>query len=344
MSLFVSFRTVMVPLGMLLGVFAATLTGAGHLWFVTTVVLALGMVSIRGPYEALFFSHGDPDSVVGLTAASSALVMLGAATWVTLAGTTFHFAVAYATATTMATMCWAYQARRKHGVVPKPKWNARELIREFRESSPIGLSMLLAVAALKMPIIVLSVFAPNRDVGAYAAAEMFVNAGAVLQVAVTNVTYPRLAASHGHDPALFRRTFWSSNAILAAAGIGVATFLAFWGHRVAGLFFSGREFADLGQLLRVMGWSFPFLLLAHHNIYSFAAANRQRKNVILMVGWFVSLTGAQLVLVPRYGTIGAAWGLLTGRAVGFLLVAIMCFRDVRSLALGPAQSVANRMD
>jgi O-antigen/teichoic acid export membrane protein len=137
---------------------------------------------------------------------------------------------------------------------------------------------------------------------------------------VSNTTFPRLAASFRTDRAQFRALLWRSNAVLAAIGVATALVLTLWGARLAGLLFAGRDFARVADVAPIIAWSAPALLLVHHNIYVFAAADSERRNLRIMLAWFVALTGAQLALVPSFGIVGAAWGVLIGRTLGLIVL------------------------
>ena len=73
---------------------------------------------------------------------------------------------------------------------------------------------------------------------------------------------------------------------------------------------------DGARVLPITAWSVPCLLLVQHNILVFAAANRERLNLVVMSVFFAITAGFQLALVPTYGVVGAAWGLLGSRLVG----------------------------
>jgi O-antigen/teichoic acid export membrane protein len=148
-------------------------------------------------------------------------------------------------------------------------------------------------------------------------------------VAVTNASFARLAASFRGDRAAFRSILWRSNAVLALIGLATALVITLWGSQLASTLFSGRDFERVRDIAPIIAWSAPALLLVHHNIYVFAAADSERRNLEIMLVWFVTLTGAQLLLVPAYGIVGAAWGLLIGRALGLGALVAMLARFAR---------------
>ena len=176
--------------------------------------------------------------------------------------------------------------------------------------------MLLGIAALRAPILTLGEFGTSADVGAFSAVDMFVTAAAIMQAAVSSATYPKLAESFRKDPKRFRRLFWASNLALALVGLFTAGFLSLFGVKIIATIFAGKGFQGTAGLIRVIAWSSPCLLLAHHNIMVFAAADNERRNLRLMAAWFIVIAGCQLALVPTYGLLGAAWGVLLGRMIG----------------------------
>jgi O-antigen/teichoic acid export membrane protein len=203
------------------------------------------------------------------------------------------------------------------------------LFEHFARSWPIGVSFLFSNAALRFPVLVLGVFGTKEDVGAFAAVDMFVTAGTILQSAVTNTMYPRLAASYRHEPRKFSTLLWTSNALLFGIGLVMALGLAFLGETVIASIFPGRDFARMVDVIPIIAWSTPILLLVHHNIFIFAAADKERSNLRFMAFWCCAIGVAQLILVPRYGLSGAAWGLLVGRLVGMAALVV----TVRALAI-----------
>ena len=78
------------------------------------------------------------------------------------------------------------------------------------------------------------------------------------------------------------------------------------------------------RVISITAWSVPGLLLVHHNILVFAAANRERLNLVLMASLFGIIALLQLVLVPIYGVTGAAVGTVLARFLGLALVALVC--------------------
>jgi O-antigen/teichoic acid export membrane protein len=288
------------------------------------VALALGLVTIQGIYEAVLLALAQRRLVAILTAASSAVVMAACGVWWLAGEQLVALAGGYAAAVLLGVVVWARHSRGHAPLAITLKIDLASTARELRTCWPIGASAALAIAALRAPVLVLGALAQPRDVGTFVAIDTFVTAAGILQAAVTNTSFARLAASFRTDRAAFRSILWRSNAVLAAVGIATALVITLWGGRLASTLFSGRDFDRVGDIAPIIAWSAPALLLVHHNIYVFAAADSERANLALMLVWFAALVGAQLLLVPAYGITGAAWGLLIGRGVGLVaLVALL---------------------
>jgi O-antigen/teichoic acid export membrane protein len=321
-SLFLSLRLLTTPLVAVLTMLIALAHRDDELVVFAMIALAQGLIMVQGLYEALFLGFDRQAAVAALSIASSACVVAATATSSALFSNLTAFALMYVAATLAGSCAWVALARRSLGVRPRAVFAFDGLARHLRQSWSIGLSVLLSIAALKFPVIVLGFAGTRADVGAFSAVDMFVTASAIAQTAVTSAYYPRLAATFRTAPHEFRRMFWQSNALLAGFGISVGALLVLWGPELISIVFPSKDFAGVTSLVQIIGWSTPSLLLAHHNIYIFAASDRERTNLRLMSVWFVGIAALQLLLTPIYGVVGTAWGLLLGRLVGLIVLAI----------------------
>jgi O-antigen/teichoic acid export membrane protein len=333
-SRFLAVRAAIVPFAMVIGIAMACRDGASLAIVFALVALALGLVTIQNIYEAALLALAQRRLVAILNGASAVVVMSACAVWWLVGDHLITFAAGYAAAALIGIAVWTYTSRAHVPIAFRLRVDLPSTARALRTCWPIGASTVLAIAALRAPILALGAFATPSDVGTFAAIDTFVTATGILQVAVSNTTFPRLAASFRTDRAAFRALLWRSNAVLAAIGVTAAVVIMLWGSRLASMLFSSRDFARVRDIAPIIAWSAPALLLVHHNIYVFAAADSEKRNLHVMLVWFVALTGSQLILVPTYGIIGAAWGLLIGRVLGLAVLTAML---VRFTAASPAR-------
>ena len=328
-SRFLAVRAAVVPLAMVIAIAVGHDEGASMAIVFALVALALGLVTIQGIYEAALLALAQRRLVATLNAASAAAVMVACAAWWLCGEHLAGFAGGYAVAALLGVAVWAHRSRDHVPLAFPLTIDLASTARELRTCWPIGASTVLAIAALRAPVLVLGAFAQPRDVGTFVAIDTFVTAAGILQVAVTNTSFARLASSFRTDRAAFRSILLRSNAVLAVVGVATALVIMLWGGRLASVLFSGRDFERVRDIAPIIAWSAPALLLVHHNIYVFAAADSERANLELMLVWFAALTGAQLLLVPAYGIVGAAWGLLIGRVLGLGALVAMLVRFAR---------------
>lgn len=328
-SRFLTVRAAIVPLAMCVGMLVAHGEGATTAIAFALVALALGLVTVQGICEATLLALAQRRLVALLNAASAAVIITACAVWWISGTHLVAFAGCYAAAAGLGVTVWARHTHREVPLALTLRLDLAATARELRTCWPIGASTVLAIAALRAPVLVLGAFGRPADVGTFVAIDTFVTATGILQVAITNTTFARLAASFRTDRAAFRSIVWRSNALLAGIGVVTAVVICLWGGRFASAVFHGRDFARVDDIAPIIAWSAPALLLVHHNIYVFAAADAERTNLKIMVMWFAALTGAQLVLVPAYGVVGAAWGLLIGRSIGLVALVAMLVRFAR---------------
>jgi O-antigen/teichoic acid export membrane protein len=320
-SLFASLRLALVPVAVLVAALVGVALGHGGEPAFCMIAVAHGIISLQAIYESVVLAHERQASAGLLNILGSLWVMLGCALWFWFSAGLIAFVALYAGFLGVGVVSWVYWVQTRLDVRVHWRLSITELRREIAKSWPIGLSFLLGNAALRAPALVLGAFGSTADVGTFAAVDMFITAVTLLQAAASNATFPRLASSYRARPAEFRALFWRSNLALAGAGLAIGMFLVAFGGNLIAFVFPGKDFARISSVIPIVGWSTPVLLLVHHNILVFAAADSERRNLRFMVIWLILIVGGQLALVPHYGLIGAAWGQLIGRVLGLWALA-----------------------
>jgi len=225
------------------------------------------------------------------------------------------------------------------GFWPGWVWDPIYLYDVIKKSLPIGISAMLAIATLKTPILVLTISKGVEPAGRYAAVEMFVVAMTMIQLAVSRVSFPALSRNFNNNPKSFRKWLLLSNIFLAFVGIIFALVFTLFGGQIVSIFFPQRTFGSLGDLAAIMGWASPMILLIHHNIYIFAAANLEVYNMKLMILGFVATALFVSLLAPAYGIIGVGVGIVTSRFLFLLIVLYVGYRN--KVHLGTSMLTAN---
>ncbi len=190
------------------------------------------------------------------------------------------------------------------------------------ESWPVAANLLVVVAALRVvPLLLMRTAGPSA-VGFFTSAARIVEATNLVAEAALLVLYPslvrRIAAGRAEGAELALLTA----RLLATVQIAVALVLSISGRDLMGLLF-GETFAASGPVLSILALTIPFSALGTLYVSLLVAVGRQRLllglNALAAVGQIL----LQLVLVPRYGSVGAAAGIVAGAVINHAVLAVL---------------------
>ena len=197
----------------------------------------------------------------------------------------------------------AYVVYRRNYYVPALK-PAPSLIPLLRRAAPFALAALFAALQTRLSVILLEQASTTVDVGYFSAAARFVEAARTIPNAYFGALFPALAALAA-DRLLLRQTFQRSALALAAFGVAAGVGLTLLASPLLTLTY-GASFAPAAPVLAIFGWSLVFSLLrGGRTLYLYALGQEARVNrvngaVIVLQG------GLSLLLIPRFGAVGAA--------------------------------------
>jgi O-antigen/teichoic acid export membrane protein len=180
------------------------------------------------------------------------------------------------------------------------------LCREFfRHMSVLGAIPIVNAVYTRLDIFLLSGLRGVAEVGVYSAAMRLVDVIRILPMAYTRAIYPLMARLHTGDSADRRRTLRVATAILLVIVLCAAIPCAALADTLIGWMY-GAKFATAALTLRIVVWTLVPFSLALMLAQVLFAANLQvfdlRVNVIVTI---VS-AALNLVLIPAYGSVGAA--------------------------------------
>lgn len=202
----------------------------------------------------------------------------------------------------------------------------------WKDSLPIGLSVLLGLILYNFDTVLLGFMKPISEVGQYGAAYKFINFFIAFIGLYTANIFPAVSRCKDNARLLSRISDRSLKYTLA-----LAIPLAVGGMMVARplmVFMFGREFAPGAVALSILIWIIP--LVTARAVY---------RATLLSHGWqhdylWISLCGAvlntalNLMLIPRYSYIGTAATTIAGELLILILVYTQVARRVIRLPLG----------
>lgn len=188
----------------------------------------------------------------------------------------------------------------------------------MKEAWPVWASALLTTAYLKMDQILIAHWTGVAATGTYAAATRLSELWWSVSTIVATAVLPDLVrASHRSE-----REYWSimQKYLDASAGLSIlaAVVMTIIAPQLVHLFY-GARYADAAGILAIQFWSAVFIFLSVARGRHLITSGRRVVELWFSIGGVALNLTANVILVPRYGAIGAAWaGLFTqiGVSVG----------------------------
>lgn len=199
------------------------------------------------------------------------------------------------------------------------RWSMPTLRRLAVLSAPLGLSMMLFSLTLNMPRYFIAQKWGERELGIFAAMAYIIVAGTTVINALGQAATPRLAALFARR--LYRRFFLL---ILQLAGVALAlgvpgvVLAVRWGRPVLSLLYR-PEYAERAD---VFAWLMAAGMVGYaSNVmgYALTAARLFREGAVAAVAITALTLLACVLLVPRFGLLGAAWATLGSSVAAFVL-------------------------
>jgi O-antigen/teichoic acid export membrane protein len=175
----------------------------------------------------------------------------------------------------------------------------------LRASLPLGLAGIAVAFINRIDFLMLERMAGIRDVGLYSAAYKITSLLEAFPLLVMTVAYPVLARLAKENAGELRGFYRRTSLILAAFGVAVGAACTLLAARFLPLLF-GARFDGAVPTLQVLVWASVcvFASLTAGNLL--IAAGRERISLVVSVAGVAVNISLNLVLIPRYGTMGAA--------------------------------------
>ncbi|HEX9054529.1 MAG TPA: glycosyltransferase [Gemmatimonadales bacterium] len=231
--------------------------------------------------------------------------------------------------------------RRRLGPV-RLRWTRARAKALTVESLPLFAVAILGMVHAKVDTVMLGFLGSYSDVARYQAASKLLDASRFLVRPLTTVLFPVLAAL-GAGGDLERLRAYSARTLANSGwlGAGVGALLAIGAGMGVQLAF-GSRYADAAPLLRVLALSTPLLYVGTIALMVSMALRREREVARLLAVCVAANIGANLIAIPRWGPLGAAW---TTVGSELLLTALLLQSNARWLqqplrATEPAEAAA----
>jgi len=185
----------------------------------------------------------------------------------------------------------------------------------FKESWPLGLSAFFIFIYHRIDqIIIFHLKGPDK-VGLYSVAVRLVESFNIVPIALMASVLPLMSQYYELSKNDFERIYQLSFKYLLIFIIPVASYISIYSDNIVSLFY-GKGFLLSGSALRILIWAEVFVFLGVVNNSILIAANKQKIDSIFTgTSAFVNIV-LNLVLIPKYGIVGAAIASLVSYSIG----------------------------
>lgn len=290
-----------------LGAFAVAATVSdGDTMLVAAAVLAITVLLGAPASLSAVFQLRVRNDLTMATITANSLLWTGAAAVLLATGNDglVPFAVALVVAQALTTFAQAGYALR---LQPLRFDGVRDSARELaRVGVPVGIGSLLTLAYGRIDQVLVFQVAGAGEAGLYGAAYQLLERAQVIPGAVMTTLFPLVAAARAVDPERVRRLVQRTGEYLAAVSLPAFGFVLIAAEPIVVLLF-GEDFREAAAALRVL--MAAFVLTAFGFLVGQLAVvyDLQVRFIAFALVALVVNVAANLLLLPTYGHIAAAW-------------------------------------
>lgn len=188
----------------------------------------------------------------------------------------------------------------------------------LKKSLPFFLSAAVNIIAFKIDMVMLSMLKGDAAVGYYSAAYRLIEALHVVPVSLAGSLYPVFSTFHVSSKEALNSAYEISFKLLLIAGLPIAIGTTLLADRIVPLMY-GSEFAPSIPALKILIWTIPPIFLSYIIGTLFSSINRQVLS--LKINTFTTALNivANLLLIPGYGFLGAAFATVLTYTTSFTL-------------------------
>jgi O-antigen/teichoic acid export membrane protein len=241
-----------------------------------------------------------PLKLVAYVASAAAKVLL-----ILLDGPLWAFAAALLADTAFAAIALARAYRRE----PTPgrwRWDAATARAMLRESWPLMLAGLSVTVYMRIDQLILAALTNERELGLYSAIIPFSQAWYMIPMTLCASALPRISVLQLENPSLYRHRLQQLYSLMAWSGIGAAVVTALFAPWLVGTLL-GATYEDAVEVLRWHAMCNIFVFLGVAQSVAIVSDRTPRLSLLKTFAGAAASVVLNLLLVPRWGVVGAAW-------------------------------------
>lgn len=183
-------------------------------------------------------------------------------------------------------------------------------------SLPYGLLAILGLLYFKIDTLLLSYMRGNFETGIYGVAYKFLEAIIFIPSALSLALFPVLARMHDKAPQDLKSTYFKSFKIMLL--VGLLVFFCYILILPAIIKSFLPNYLPAVTVIKILSLSIPFMFIHVPAVTILLSTDKYLKMVLLLSVFMVLINiGANLVLIPKFGFVGASWVTVISEIISF---------------------------
>ncbi len=215
-----------------------------------------------------------------------------------------------------------FMYRRRGGSLGKWRVSLQRASRFLKDSWPLAFANLAVILYMRIGQVMLGNILNDREVGIYSVAARLAEMWYFIPMSIATSVFPSIIKAKRENPVLYRRRLEMFYGLMSMISLSAAAVTFLFANTIIAVIF-GAKFIDAGPALSVYIWASIPVFLNIANSQYLIAENRTH------VALYRTLAGAvvnillNIVLIPRYGAVGAALANLLSYCVTLLCIAVV---------------------
>jgi len=202
------------------------------------------------------------------------------------------------------------------------------------QSIPVGTATLFHTLSTRIAVTLLTFFSGAYHTGIYSAAVRFPQALNNIPVGIFGAILPAMAV-HQKDKEPVRQLFFRSLLLMTTVSVPLSVLLYFGAEPLVTVVF-GSDYSDSVRILQISAWTLipVFVGMAFSHVILSQESLVRRLPLITGTALVVNILIC-VILIPRQGSIGAAWALVVTEvvlAIGYIFAASRFLRRSRAVS------------
>lgn len=297
-ALSIALMPIMIGLGWLLDYDASTRAA------LALMSLAILPTTLLTYFDAVFVAR-ERAEYIAIGAFADVVIRVGLGLWVLAVGYNVLAVVATFIAGQACAAGLSFLLMTRAGVRPRWRVQRQFAIRLLKAGPTFVAIAVFATIYWRIDVLMLSLMVNLNEVGLYGASYRMMEIAKVLPQSICIALYPAVSHAAAYEPERLRRLGADTLRFLWVMTLPIAVGVTALARPIL-VFTVGEPFLPATNVLYVLIWTIVPYAVTRYYAFVLVAANRQRVDLLLnVVMAFVNVL-LNLVLIPRYGALGAA--------------------------------------